>query len=94
MFAKGANLQMERAMNIIYKTAAASAVALSAFAFVAMAGSAAEAAPARHPGSYCLEDNHGGSDCSFKTYAQCQASASGTDAECFVNVFRRDDSDI
>lgn len=83
-------------MNVISKVAAASAVALSAFSFVAMTGSAATAAPVTHTGKYCLEPNHAGGDgdCSFATYAQCQESASGIGAECYANVFRRDDSVI
>ena len=83
-------------MNAISKVAAASAVVFSAFAFVAMTGTAATAAPVTHAGKYCLEWNHSGgaSDCSFATYAQCQESASGIGAECFANVFRRDDSAI
>ncbi len=82
-------------MYKIYKAGLASAVALSALAFVVMAGSPAEAAPQKHPGSnYCLEYNTGGNDCSFKTYEECQESASGLNAECFSNVFHRDDSVI
>ncbi len=33
---------------------------------------------------YCLYEDYG-EDCSFNTYAQCQASASGRDAYCNVN---------
>jgi hypothetical protein len=33
---------------------------------------------------YCLYERYG-EDCSFDTYAQCQASASGREAYCDVN---------
>ena len=35
-------------------------------------------------GSYCMTDREGRQDCSFITLAQCQASASGTDAGCYA----------
>ena len=35
-------------------------------------------------GSYCLEYSQGGTDCSFTSLAQCNATASGIDAECYV----------
>ena len=85
-------------MKTILKLAAVSAVVLPALTFIAGTGSAAVAKPASHPGgAYCLSYNRGGDqqgDCSFKTYAQCQASASGLNAECYANVFNRDDSDL
>lgn len=31
----------------------------------------------------CLSYNEGGSDCSFSSYAQCEATASGLGAECY-----------
>ena len=34
------------------------------------------------PGHYCLSYDEGGTDCSFTSYAQCLATASGIDAEC------------
>ena len=36
---------------------------------------------------YCLYEGRGGgaSDCSFDTFAQCQASASGRVADCRIN---------
>jgi hypothetical protein len=40
----------------------------------------AEAAGSR--GAYCLEYNEGGTDCSFTSLAQCDATASGINAEC------------
>ena len=66
-------------MRTIYTAALASAIALSAF--VSITSSAAQAGPIVSPGHYCLAYDHGGSDCSFSSYAQCQATASGIDAE-------------
>jgi hypothetical protein len=76
-------------MKTIQKLAAASAVAFSAFVFVALAGSAAQAAPITPPGKYCLQYDLGGSDCSFTSYAECQATA-GEGAECYGDTVRDD----
>lgn len=81
-------------MKTILKLAAVSAVVFPAFAFIAGTHPAVEAEPAHPGGAYCLEYNGGGDDCSFKTFAQCKASASGIAAECYANVFGRDDSVI
>lgn len=81
-------------MKTILKLAAVSAVALSAFGFIPWRDSAVDVPPPEPGGAYCLEYHGGGDDCSFKTYAQCEASASGTAAECEANVFGRDDSVI
>jgi hypothetical protein len=37
--------------------------------------------------AYCLQSRHVGipGDCSYSTYAQCMASASGRNAECNIN---------
>ena len=77
-------------MKTVYKLATASAVAFSAFAFVALAGSAAQAGPITPPGRYCLQYDVGGTDCGFTSYAQCEATASGQDAECYGNTVRDD----
>jgi hypothetical protein len=77
-------------MKTIHKLATASAVAFSAFAFVALTGSAAQAGPITPPGKYCLQFDTGGTDCGFTSYAQCQASASGQDAECYGDTVRDD----
>jgi Protein of unknown function (DUF3551) len=69
-------------MKTIHKLATPSAVAFSALAFVALSGSAAQAGPITSPGKYCLQYDLGGSDCSFTSYAECQATASGEGAEC------------
>ncbi|MEA2889507.1 MAG: hypothetical protein QOJ84_1965 [Bradyrhizobium sp.] len=77
-------------MTTVHKLAAASAVAFSAFAFAALAGSAAQAGPITRPGTYCMQYTLGGTDCSFTSYAQCEATASGEAAECYGNTVRDD----
>ena len=77
-------------MKTIHKLAMASAVAFSAFAFVALAGSAAQAGPITPPGKYCLQYTLGGTDCSFTSYAECEATAAGGSAECYGNTVRDD----
>jgi len=42
-----------------------------------------EGGPHRSPGRDCLEYAEGGTDCSFTSYAQCEATASGLAAECY-----------
>jgi Spy/CpxP family protein refolding chaperone len=76
-------------MKTVHKFAMASAVAFSAFAFVALV-SAAQAAPITPPGKYCLQFDEGGTDCSFTSYAECQATASGQGAECYGDTIRDD----
>lgn len=61
------------------------AVACGALVASAFAGSM-PAEAAGNQGSYCLEYGEGGSDCSFTSLAQCNASASGINAECFAVV--------
>jgi hypothetical protein len=77
-------------MKTIHKLATASAVAFSAFAFAALAGSAAQAGPITPSGRYCLQYNEGGTDCGFTSYAQCEATASGQGAECYGDTVRDD----
>jgi len=79
-------------MKTIYKLAMASAVTFSAFAFVAMTGSAAHAGPIVPPGHYCMTYDTGGTDCSFTSYDQCLATASGIDAECYGKTVRDDEN--
>jgi hypothetical protein len=86
----GVTQQLEIAMKKIHKLATASALAFSAFAFVALAGSAAQAGPISPPGKYCMTYDLGGSDCSFTSYAECQATASGEGAECYGDTVRDD----
>lgn len=64
-------------MRRIMMTVAA-CVALVATGF--LAPKPAEAAGGR--GSYCLDYNEGGMDCGFTSLAQCNATASGINAEC------------
>jgi hypothetical protein len=86
----GAIQQLERTMKTSHKLATASAVAFSAFAFAALAGSAAQAGPITPPGKYCLQYAYGGTDCSFTSYAQCEATASGEAAGCYGDTVRDD----
>ena len=67
-------------MKTISMTAIALVVALSVVAFDAT--EAAKAGPIVPPGHDCLEYAEGGADCSFTSYAQCEATASGLAAEC------------
>jgi hypothetical protein len=48
----------------------------------ARAATAATATGATH---YCLNYNEGGTDCSFVSLAQCNATADGIGAECSVD---------
>jgi Protein of unknown function (DUF3551) len=76
-------------MKPISMIAIASAAALSALAFT-VAPETANAGPIVPPGHYCLTYDIGGSDCSFTSYAQCQATASGIDGECYGDTLRDD----
>ena len=66
-------------------------VILSAFAFDTLAGSSAQAGPIVPPGHYCMTWDIGGSDCSFTSYSQCLATASGLDAQCYGKTLRDDE---
>ncbi len=61
-------------MSTIYRLAAA--IAVSGVALMSING---PASAATRPASvnYCLQYGHGGSDCSFTSKAQCEATASG-----------------
>src|ERR1700741_4982287 len=65
------------------RTSGMFAIACGAIAAAAVAGEPAKAANA-WGGSYCLSYRDGGTDCGFTSLAQCQASASGTDAGCYA----------
>ena len=65
------------------RTSVMFAIAWGAIAAAALAGESAKAANA-WGGSYCLSDREGGTDCGFTSLAQCQASASGTNAGCYA----------
>jgi hypothetical protein len=73
-------------MTTVHKLATASAVAFSALTFAALTGSAAQAGPITPAGKYCMQYTLGGTDCSFTSYAQCEAEASGQAAECYGNT--------
>jgi Protein of unknown function (DUF3551) len=79
-------------MKTTHELVALSALAFSTFAMVEMSGSAACAGPIVPPGHYCMTYDTGGSDCSLTRYAQCLATASGIDAECYGKTIRDDDS--
>src|SRR6266849_3915927 len=88
-----ATLRLERIMKTIHKIAIATTVAFSALALVAMADSTAQAGPIVPPGHYCMLYALGGTDCSFTSYAQCLATASGLAAECYGKTIRDDEDD-
>jgi hypothetical protein len=79
-------------MRTIQKVAIAATIAFSALGFVAMTASTAEAGPIVPPGHYCLSYDYGGTDCSFTSYAQCEATASGEAAECYGKTIRDDEN--
>ena len=66
-------------------------LALSAFTFDTLAGPSAQAGPIVPPGHYCMTWDIGGSDCSFTSYSQCLATASGLDAQCYGKTLRDDE---
>jgi hypothetical protein len=75
-------------MKKMSMTGIALGLALSAIAFDA---GAANAGPIVPPGHDCLEYAEGGTDCSFTSYAQCEATASGLAAECYASPARDDE---
>jgi hypothetical protein len=89
MSSVGINLNGYLDMKIISMMAIASIVALSVAAFGATG--AANAGPIVPPGHDCLEYAKGGTDCSFTSYAQCEATASGLAAECYAPATRDDE---
>jgi hypothetical protein len=78
-------------MRTIQKVAIASTIAFSALASFPMTASTAQAGPIVPLGHYCLSYDYGGTDCSFTSYAQCQATASGLAAECYGTTIRDDE---
>ncbi|MBR1147083.1 DUF3551 domain-containing protein [Bradyrhizobium sp. AUGA SZCCT0431] len=82
-----------RLMKTIRNIAIASTIAFSTLVFAAVTASVAEAGPIVSPGHYCLSYDEGGTDCSFTSYSQCLATASGIDAKCYGKTFRDDDAD-
>ncbi|MBR1236634.1 DUF3551 domain-containing protein [Bradyrhizobium sp. AUGA SZCCT0182] len=80
-------------MKTIRNVAIASTIAFSTLVLASITASVAEAAPIVSPGHYCLSYDEGGTDCSFTSYSQCLATASGIDAECYGTTFRGNDAD-
>lgn len=76
-------------MSKIRKMAAGAAMAVSA-ATLLMIAEPASAAPHRAAVNYCLQYGEGGTDCSFASKAQCEATASGLLAECYRNDFGKE----
>lgn len=83
--AHGGSTLLEKIMKTIGRIATASAVAFSAFAFTVTPGSADPLAIIPH-GHRCLSYFQGGTDCSFTSYGECEATASGQNAECYGNT--------
>jgi hypothetical protein len=81
---------LETSMKTISMMAMASAIALLATCFTATPG-AAKAGPITLREYYCLSYDEGGTNCSFTSYAQCEATASGIGAKCYGNSFRDDE---
>src|SRR4051812_12257579 len=75
-------------VRTVQKVAIASIFAFSALAFFSMMASTAQAGPIVPLGHYCLAYDLGGTDCSFTSYAQCQATASGLAAVCYGKTVR------
>ncbi len=77
-------------MKTVHKIAAVPAIALSALAFVAIAGTPSMAAlsSSSRPDGYCLTYEKGASICEYATFAQCAATASGIGGQCDLNYFR------
>ena len=82
-----------RHMKIIRNVAIASTIAFSTLVFASVTASVAEAGPIVSPGHYCLSYDQGGTDCSFTSYSQCLATASGLAAECYGKTIRDDEAD-
>ena len=80
-------------MKAIRNVVIASTIAFATLLFVSVTGSVAEAGPIVSPGHYCLSYDEGGTDCSFTSYSQCLATASGLGAECYGKTFRDDQAD-
>jgi len=74
-------------LSTIYRLAAA--IAVSGVALMAINGPAS-AATKQASVNYCLQYGNGGSDCSFTSKAQCEATASGQHAECFRNYYGKE----
>jgi len=74
-------------MSKVYRMAAGTAMAV--LMTLLMIAEPASAAPHRPAVDYCLSGEEG-TDCSFASKAQCQATASGIRAECYRNDFGKE----
>jgi hypothetical protein len=76
-------------MKTIYVMATATAIVLSAVSFIATTAAArpTKAESNTLPEHYCLS-YEAGTDCSFTSYAQCEATASGIGGTCTVQEAR------
>ena len=79
-------------MNAVCKTAMVTVFAVITFTFTTITGSPVWAGPIVPPGHYCMTWDIGGSDCSFTSYEQCLATASGLDAQCYGKTARDDEA--
>ena len=79
-------------MNTIYKTATIPALAVSAFALIALTGSPVKAATGLAVSNYCLAFGDNETQCGFTTLSQCKESASGLDGECYRDTFTKEGS--
>ena len=77
-------------MRTIQNIAIASTIAFSTLVFIPMTASTAQAGPIVPSGHYCLYYAEGGSDCSFTSYDECLATASGEAAECYGKTISDD----
>lgn len=80
-------------VRTIQKVAIALIFAFSPLAFFSMMAATARAGPIVPLGHYCLAHDLGGTDCSFTSYAQCQATASGLAAVCYGKTVRDEQHD-
>jgi Protein of unknown function (DUF3551) len=83
---------MEGIMKRVQGIAIAPAMAFCLM-MIGAAESLAYAGPNVPRGHYCLSHDTGGADCGFTTDAQCLATASGIDGECYGKTVRDDDND-
>jgi hypothetical protein len=74
------HVRRRRNMKTIFLMAVAATVAFSAVSFAATP-EAAKRGPITSQGHYCLS-YEAGTDCSFTSYAQCEATASGIGGSC------------
>jgi hypothetical protein len=75
-------------MKMILSTVIASAIAVSVLAFGGL--ESAKAGPIVPRGHDCIQYDYGGTDCSFTSYSQCEATASGLGAECYGSPVQDD----